>query len=96
MPEVDHNDPANSAVKPGWHSTEAWLTMIAQVLGALMYSGILSSTDPVESHILKYGGLSLAILTALGYKVSRTVVKVSAQNAAKEVAIAKIEAGKGE
>jgi hypothetical protein len=86
------NDISNSAVKPGWQSTEMWLTALAQVLGAVLYSGMLSPEDPVDQHILKVGGLALAILTALGYKVSRTMVKMNTTNAAKEVTIAKLQA----
>ena len=89
----NHSDPSNSSVKPGWQSTEAWLTAAAQVLGAVLYSGLLSPGDPTEAQILKYGGLALAILTALGYKASRTIVKVNASNAAKEVALAKLKNG---
>lgn len=90
--EVDYSDVKNASVKPGWQSTEAWFTMIAQILGAVMYSGLLSSDDPVEAKILKLGGVALAILSALGYKVQRGWVKTTATKGAAMVAIAEANA----
>lgn len=94
MPEakVDPSEVRNVAVKPGWQSTEAWLALGAQVLGAIMYSGLLSPDDPVEAKILKLGGVALAILSALGYQAQRGWVKASAVKGAAMVAIAEAQA----
>lgn len=93
MPEVPvHAAPTNADVKPGWRSTEAWLTLAAQVLGALLYSGLFSADDPVEAKILKIGGVLLAILSALGYQAQRGLVKTGAQRMATETAIAAMQA----
>jgi hypothetical protein len=93
MPEtVDHSDPTNVAVKPGWQSTEAWATLIAQVLGAVMFSGVLNPSDPAQAKILSIGGIALSILSALGYQVTRAQVKNTAVMGATTIAVAKLQA----
>ncbi len=59
------------AEKPGWQTTEFWLTLIALVVGALMSSGA------VQEGTTLYQALAFAavILTTLGYTVSRTIAK---------------------
>ncbi len=57
--------------KPGWRTTEFWLSSIAVVLGAALSSGILPSEGPWA----KLVGAALAALTALGYTAARTKAK---------------------
>ena len=57
--------------KPGYKTTEFWLSFAALVVGASFASGVV----PTESTGEKLLGLAATVLTALGYTVSRTMVK---------------------
>jgi len=57
--------------KPGYKTTEFWLSFAAIVVGAAFASGVF----PAESSGEKLLGLAATVLTALGYTVSRTMVK---------------------
>lgn len=57
--------------KPGYKTTEFWLSFAALVVGAAFASGVF----PAESSGEKLLGLAATVLTALGYTVSRTMVK---------------------
>ena len=92
MAEVDYSDPSNSAVKPGKHSVEWYAHLIAQVVAGLLYSGMLSPADPIESKILKFGGVFLAIAAPLGLYKSRTDVKTNASDNAAAIAVAEVQA----
>lgn len=61
-------------VKPGYKTTEFWVSIAACALGAFVASGVL----PEESVWMKLAGMGLTALTALGYTVSRWVVKKNA------------------
>lgn len=56
-------------VKPGWKTSEFWLTLIAVVLTALLPYFDNSST------VAQTVSVFLAILAALGYTAARTIVK---------------------
>jgi len=58
-------------VKVGYKTSEFWLSLAAMILGALLASGIIPSDGPWEKII----GLIGSVLGALGYTVSRTLVK---------------------
>jgi hypothetical protein len=58
-------------MKPGYKTTEFWLSLLAMLLGAFMASGAL----PVEHWSMKAGGLVATALAAMGYSYSRGVVK---------------------
>lgn len=58
-------------VKPGYKTTEFWLSVAAMIVGAMFASGIF----PAESTGEKVIGLAATVLTALGYQVSRTMAK---------------------
>jgi len=60
-------------VKPGWKTSEFWLTVAAMLVGLFVASGIL----PTEHLAMKICGFALAALTSLGYTVSRAGVKKS-------------------
>ena len=61
----------NKAVKPGWKTTEFWLTIAANLLAALMASGAFAADS-------KPGMIAAAILAGLacmGYQAQRTKAK---------------------
>jgi hypothetical protein len=55
----------------GYKTTEFWMSLAAVVLSFLLASGII----PLESTADKIIGIIGTVLTALGYTVSRSVVK---------------------
>jgi hypothetical protein len=59
--------------KPGYKTTEFWLSMAAIIVGALLASGVL----PADSVWLKVAGIVSSVLGAIGYTANRTVVKYS-------------------
>lgn len=59
--------------KPGYKSTEFYLSLVATVLGALLASGII----PADSVWMKVAGLAASLLATLGYQVNRAFVKNS-------------------
>ena len=63
--------------KPGYKSTEFYMSMLAVVIGAVASSGILDGSDGLT----KVVGLIMAALVALGYTGSRlTIKKLDAAN----------------
>ena len=63
--------------KPGYKSTEFYMSMLAVVIGAVASSGILEGSDGLT----KVVGLVMAALVALGYTGSRlTLKKLDAAN----------------
>ena len=63
--------------KPGYKSTEFYMSMAAVVIGAVASSGILED----DSALTKVVGLVMAALVALGYTGSRlTLKKLDAAN----------------
>jgi hypothetical protein len=59
-------------VKPGYKTTEFWLTAAASIVGLVLASGILS----VDGEAFRLVGLGAAVLTSLGYSVARAKTKV--------------------
>jgi hypothetical protein len=62
--------PSSAVIKPGYKTTEFWMSIAAFVLTAVFASGAV--TNETALSMLGIGG---TVLTALGYKVSRTMVK---------------------
>jgi hypothetical protein len=62
---------------PGYKTTEFWLALAANAVGALLTSGLVTN-----DHVLKILGLAAMILSSLGYTVARTMIKRSASPAA--------------
>ena len=62
--------------EPGWKTSEFWLKIAALLLTVLYASGVLTN-----STALAIAGMAAAILGALGYTVSRTMVKQAASTA---------------
>lgn len=66
MPEVTDT----TTTKPGYKTSEFWLKLAALVLTALYASGAMTNNTA-----LAIAGIAATILGALGYTVSRTLVK---------------------
>ena len=56
--------------KPGYKTSEFWLTIAAQILPILLGTGIVHGTDGE-----KYGAMGVQILSLFGYTASRTIAK---------------------
>lgn len=65
---------ATTPHKPGYKTTEFWLSFAAVLLGALFASGVMSDGGTAA----KIAGLAASLLGALGYTVSRTQLKAGA------------------
>jgi hypothetical protein len=74
MPNIIRQRPAE---KPGYKTTEFWLSLLAMLLGALMSSGVLggASDNGVVNQIV---GAILVALSQMGYAGSRAAVKKAA------------------
>jgi hypothetical protein len=57
-------------MRPGWKTSEFWLSTAAQVLGAVMASGAVPG-----GVVAQIAGAALAALSALGYTAGRVAVK---------------------
>jgi len=64
--------PTPSQPPPGWQSSEAWLTLLVMILGALPSTGLLVGAPPAALQIV---GLISSVLAALGYTTNRTSLK---------------------
>lgn len=60
--------------KPGYKTTEFWLTLLAELFGFLMMSGVMDLA-PGDAWISKVIGGAIAVLAALGYTANRTKAK---------------------
>lgn len=58
--------------KPGYKTTEFWLSLLATLLTYLYASGLLTSGTT-----LAIAGIAATVLTALGYKVARVLIKTA-------------------
>jgi hypothetical protein len=58
-------------VTPGYRTSEFWISLAAMLVGAILASGAL----PEHTIAFKIVGVAATILGALGYTVSRTMVK---------------------
>lgn len=61
-------------IKPGWKTTEFWLTVAAQVVGMLLASGVVHDGSGFAQAL----GVAATALAAAGYSVSRGKVKADA------------------
>jgi hypothetical protein len=57
--------------KPGYKTTEFWLSLLAVLISAFIASGVL----PEGHTVIKIAAMAASILSALGYSVSRASVK---------------------
>jgi hypothetical protein len=58
--------------KPGYRTTEFWLSAAAALLGTLFASGALTNNTA-----LAIAGVAASILTSMGYSVSRGMAKAT-------------------
>lgn len=92
-PMENHNDPANSSVKPGTATTEFYLSIAAQVVGlALIVLPMVLKPGEQSEMILKVIGGIAIVLGNLGYTVPRAMHKTAVAEGAAAVAIEKIRA----
>lgn len=59
-------------MKPGWKTSEFWLSTAAKLLTVLFASGALTNNVA-----LQIAGIAASVLTALGYTVARTMLKAT-------------------
>ena len=62
--------------KPGYKTTEFWLSLLATLLGFLLASGAMDAA-PADSWIAKLVGGVVAVLATLGYSASRETTSVA-------------------
>jgi len=60
-------------MKPGYKTTEFWLSLAAILISAILSSGIVAGGSAIAQAL----GLALGALSAAGYSVSRGIVKGS-------------------
>jgi len=58
-------------MKPGYKTTEFWLTLLANTIGALLTSGLIAD----GSTLARVLGVIMMVLSTLGYNVSRGMAK---------------------
>lgn len=58
-------------VKPGYKTTEFWLSLVAITLGAFLASGLLAD----GSTSMRIAGIASTVLATLGYSAARAKVK---------------------
>ena len=73
----------------GYRSSEFWLLAAAQVLSFLFAAGVVADGSTLEKALT----LVATVLGALGYAVSRSMVKVGASKSAAVAALAKAPPG---
>lgn len=61
-------------IKPGYMTTEFWLSLLATVLTLLIASGVIPTGSPVQGYITE----ALFVLGAAGYHAGRSITKASA------------------
>ena len=59
--------------KPGYKTTEFWLSLAATLIGAFVASGVL----PTEHIVMKVAGFILMALASMGYALGRSITKIS-------------------
>lgn len=60
--------------KPGYKTTEFWLSLLATLLGFVLASGAMEGVSQ-DSWVAKLVGGAVAVLASLGYTASRAKVK---------------------
>lgn len=67
------DDTTPAPAKPGYKTTEFWLSLAASTIGALMMSDVIAEGSTVAKIV---GGIA-TILSTLGYTVSRAKLKAA-------------------
>jgi hypothetical protein len=70
-------------MKPGYKTTEFWLSVAAMLLGVLMSAGLFcTNTDTaMQAELCKLAGMATLLLSSLGYTVTRGLTKGAASKA---------------
>lgn len=79
--------PAQNSPTPDWKHLSFWLTIVAQIVGYALASGIVTSNTAMQAL-----GIAAAVLSALGYKVTEAVKTASANKATAVIAAATVTA----
>lgn len=68
------SDPAKAAAaaRPGWRTTEFWLSALSAVVGVVLASGLAEDTP-----VMRIAGMAALVLSAMGYSVSRGMAKAA-------------------
>jgi len=77
--------------KPGFKTSEWWLSLAALITSALLSSGVVSNSLALQC----IGGVA-TLLTALGYQVSRSFVKTSESRSRALMEVSKMDVGKSQ
>lgn len=70
-------------MKPGWKTSEFWLTLITQILGILQLAGVLKAEEagPLSQGTGQIIGGLMTIGPPIGYAISRGIAKLKAPSA---------------
>lgn len=75
--------PAQNSPTPDWKHLSFWLTIVAQIVGYALASGIVTNNT-----VLQALGIAGAVLSALGYKATEAIKTSSANKATAAIAVA--------
>ena len=69
-------------MKPGWKTSEFWVTIAVQLAGVLATMGIFTpdQSDAMTEAITQIGGIVAMLASAFGYSISRGVAKRDTSN----------------
>ena len=64
-------------MKPGWKTSEFWVTVAVQFAGILATMGVFTpdQSDAMTEAITQIGGIVAMLASAFGYSISRGVAK---------------------
>ena len=65
------------SIKPGYKSTEFWVTIAVQIIGILATSGVftIGQADALSKAAVQIGGVLAMVGSAFGYSMSRGKAK---------------------
>lgn len=66
--------------RPGFKTTEFWLTALAQIVSLLFASGVIRDGSTIDTAL----GIIAAVLASAGYSVSRGLAKAGEAKALRE------------
>jgi len=64
-------------MRPGWKTSEFWVTVFIQIIGILATTGVLTSdqASALSKVIIELGGLIAMVASAFGYSIARGIAK---------------------
>jgi len=74
---MEQKTETKSGIKPGWQSTEFWITIGSILLGILVLTGVLTPAQSAANMVIveRIAASLMVILPQLGYSISRGKVK---------------------